>query len=62
MDRLPTLPERREVKAALRAVGLSDRQVRALFDGGWRAIVGASKAEADELRDRLESLTRGIRG
>ena len=55
-ERLPTLPARKSVKDALRASGLSDRQVRALLARGWSALVGESEAEADELRDALEQL------
>lgn len=59
-DRLPTLPERRAIKAALRAAGLSDRQVRTLLTSGWAALVGEAKAEADALRDQLESLKSAL--
>lgn len=52
------LPERRDVKAALRAAGLSARQTDALLRGGWAALVGAAQAEAAELRDGLERLKR----
>lgn len=55
-----TLPERREVKRALRDLGLSARQVDALLRSGWRALVGESKAEADELRERLAQLAARI--
>jgi hypothetical protein len=59
-ERLPTLPERRDVKAALRAAGLSDRQVRALLDGGWAALVGEARAENEELREEIEQLKRTV--
>jgi hypothetical protein len=51
-----TVPERREVKAALRAAGLSNRQADALLRSGWRGLVDASEAEAAELRDQLAAL------
>jgi len=60
-ERLPTLPERKAVKEALRSCGLTDRQVRALFTRGWSALVGESKAEAEELRERLDELSAGLR-
>lgn len=50
------LPERRHVKAALRGLGLSNRQVDALLREGWRGLVGASQAETQELRDKLAEL------
>ena len=52
------LPERRDVKAALRAAGLSARQTDALLRGGWPALVGTAQAEAAELRESLDRLTR----
>jgi hypothetical protein len=57
-ERLATLPERREIRELLRG-RLSDRQVKALFAGGWRAVVGQAQAETDEIRERLEEMTRG---
>lgn len=53
-----TLPERRDVKLALQGrpvpgFKMSQRQIDALLRGGWRALVGESKAEADELREAL---------
>jgi hypothetical protein len=52
------LPERRKVKAALRAAGLSARQTDALLRGGWAALVGQSQADVDELREGLDRLQR----
>jgi len=60
-DRLPTLPERKAVRDALRAAGLSSRQANALLRDGWRGIVGASEAEAAELRDQLAALANATR-
>ena len=53
---MPDAPDRKTVKVALRGAGLSSRQVDALLRGGWRALVGDSQAESDELRDRLARL------
>ena len=50
------VPERRAVKAALRAAGLSNRQTDALLRAGWRGLVSESVAEAAELRDALAAL------
>jgi hypothetical protein len=55
------LPDRRRVKDALRAVGLSNRQVQAFLRGGWGALVSEAEAEAAELRDQLDQL-RGAFG
>ena len=56
------IPERKAVKAALRDLGMSARQVDALLRGGWRSLVGETKAEADALRDELDQLKRRIVG
>ena len=55
------LPERKDVKRVLRDLGLSARQVDSLLRGGWATLVGASVAEADELRDRLAELQAALR-
>lgn len=55
-ERLPTLPERRVAREALRNAGLSSRQADALLRGGWSALVGAAAAEAAELQDKLAEL------
>jgi uncharacterized protein (DUF1697 family) len=52
-----SLPARKDVKAALRAAGLSNRQVKGLLASGWRGLVTESEAEASELRDRLDELS-----
>jgi hypothetical protein len=57
-----TLPPRKEIKAALRAAGLSNRQVRALLTSGWRGLVSESEAENEELRDTLEALRGSLSG
>jgi hypothetical protein len=55
------VPERRAVKDALRAAGLSNRQTDSLLRGGWSALVGTSEAEAHELREQLAELTARLR-
>lgn len=60
MHRERDLPERREVKRALRDAGLSTRQVDALLRAGWRGLVGEAEAEAAELRERLADLQRTL--
>jgi hypothetical protein len=50
------LPERKAVKDALRAAGLSNRQVKAFLTSGWRGLVSESEAEAAELRETLEAM------
>ncbi len=52
------LPERREIKQALRVAGLSARQTDALLRGGWAALVGEAQAEAAELREGFERLQK----
>lgn len=59
-ERLATLPQRADVRKALRAAGLSDRQAKALLREGWQGIVGASEAEVQELRDRIADIQRGF--
>lgn len=54
------LPARRDVKAALRAAGLSVRQTDALLRDGWRGLVGQSQAETDELRERFERVLAAV--
>lgn len=53
---MSTVPERRAVKTALRQAGLSSRQVDALLRHGWAGVIGATQAEADELREQLDAL------
>lgn len=55
------LPKRKAIKRALRDCGLSDRQTDALLRDGWKSLVGATKAEADELREALADLTKNIK-
>jgi hypothetical protein len=57
-----TLPDRKTLKQALRAAGLSNRQTRALLERGWRGLVTESEAEAAKLRDRLEELRANFSG
>jgi hypothetical protein len=55
-------PSRKDVKDALRAAGLSNRQIKALLSRGWRGLVSESQAEAEELRDQLEALRSSLGG
>jgi hypothetical protein len=55
-----TLPERRNVKAALRQAGLSHRQVDAVLRGGWAALVGETEAENAELQEKLREITDAL--
>lgn len=57
-DRL--VPERKSVKDALRAAGLSNRQADALLRRGWAALVGESQAETAELREKLAALQSAL--
>jgi hypothetical protein len=54
------VPERKAVKVALREAGLSARQADSLLRGGWSALVGATKAEAEELREALDAMQRRL--
>ena len=54
------VPERKAVKAALRAAGLSHRQVDSLLRDGWKSLVGEVQAEAQELKDKLAELMRNL--
>lgn len=54
------LPDRKVVKGALRQAGLSSRQVDALLRHGWAGVIGATQAEADELRDQLAALRQSF--
>ena len=60
MDDTRDLPERRAVKDALRAAGLSVRQVDALLRQGWRGLVGETEAETAELREKLSELRAAL--
>ena len=57
-DRL--IPERKLIKRTLRECGLSKRQADAVLRDGWKALVGESEAELDELKDELKRLTTTI--
>lgn len=54
------VPERRAVKQALRELGLSDRQVRALLSGGWKSLVGERDAEVEELKEALADMCASL--
>ena len=51
------IPERRAIKAALRELGMTNRQIDALLRDGYKRLVGETKAENLELREQLEILT-----
>ena len=50
------IAERKELKEALREKGLSARQADALLRGGYKALVGETKAENEELKESLAAL------
>lgn len=54
------IPERRDVKAALRDLGMSARQVDALLRDGWKTLIGETQAENQELRERLDELKKKL--
>lgn len=54
------IPERKAIKTALRELGLSVRQSDALLRGGYKLLVGETKAENQDLRDQLETLAAKI--
>lgn len=49
-------PDIRSIETVLREAGLTRRQAKALLAGGWRALVGEARAEADELKLELDLL------
>jgi hypothetical protein len=60
-DRVPTLSvTRKDAKKALRAAGLTDRQADVLL-ANWGKVVGEAVAENEELHEKLEQITRGLR-
>jgi hypothetical protein len=54
------IPERRDVKQALRDLGMSARQVDALLRSGWKSLVGETQAENEELKEQLIALKQQI--
>jgi DNA-binding transcriptional MerR regulator len=50
------IPERKQIKKALRDLGLSNRQIDALLRDGYKTLIGATAAENAELREQLEIL------
>ena len=56
------LPDRKTIKDALRATGLSNRQIRAFFARGWRGVVPEVEAEAAELREQLAEYRGSLTG
>ncbi len=55
-------PSRRDVEAALREAGLSHRQARKFVAAGWPSLVGEAQAEAEEIRERIETLENLLKG
>jgi hypothetical protein len=53
-------PDRAEVKRVLRAAGLSDRQIRALFTKGWAGLVGEREAELAEALEKIADMSRSL--
>jgi hypothetical protein len=51
-----TIPERKRVKEALRAAGLSTRQVDLVVRAVWKELIGDAEAENAELREKLREL------
>ena len=54
-------PPRKEIRAKLRELGMSHRQIDALIRPGWRDLIGESQAEIEEAqeakeREQLEAL------
>ena len=55
------IPERSELKSALRSTGLSSRQTDALLREGYKALIGETLAENAELREKLEELANTLK-
>ena len=55
------IPERREVKRALRELGMSNRQIKALLHDGWKHLVGETEAENQELKEQLREFPERLR-
>ena len=53
-------PNRKQVKDALRGIGLSSRQTDALLRAGWRGLVSAKDAEIAELEAAVEALAQRL--
>ena len=52
------IPERSQLKSALRSTGLSSRQTDALLREGYKALIGETQAENEELQEQLDELTQ----
>jgi hypothetical protein len=50
------IPERRDVKSALRSLGMSNRQIDGLLRDGWKSLCSETEAENAELREHLAAL------
>ncbi len=55
-----TTTTRPEVEKLLKTI-LSVREAKKLFSGGWKAVRGERKAEADELEARIAELSETLR-
>jgi hypothetical protein len=60
MDRLPTLPERKLLKGALRSVGFSSRLTDWIVHRIWQDLKGEAEAENVHLREQLEALASSV--
>ena len=54
------LPERKDVKTALRNLGMTHRQIDSLLRDGWKKLVGATEAENAELNEKIERLQENL--
>ena len=55
------IPERKNIKLALRELGLSVRQTDAFLRDGYKALIGATEAENLELKEQLEALANTLK-
>ena len=55
------IPERKNIKIALRALGMSVRQADAFLRGGHKALIGETAAENAELKEQLEALANSLK-
>ena len=53
--------ERKQIKAALRAEGMSNRQINGLLRGGYKLLIGETEAENAELQEQLQDLIQKIK-
>ena len=55
------IPPRRDVKAKLRELDMTHRQIDALLRLGWRGLVGETKAELIETQEALRHLQTSLK-